>query len=236
MSKARSEIVRKAPELGPMLTSWSGLRMMQPSSVHETLFCFLCTANNHLSRIGGMVRKLASYGEPLAELADRRLSLFPTVERIAALNEQELREAGFGYRGNSIPIVARQILERPEGWLEGLRDKPYEEVHKELTGLYSVGPKLADCVALYGLNRLEATPIDTHLWQAICRLYKPEWQGKALTDSRYREGSALMRKRFGELAGLAHLFLYFDNQRTWRINRSDSKLLENKKKSKKSRD
>jgi 3-methyladenine DNA glycosylase/8-oxoguanine DNA glycosylase len=170
-----------------------------------------------------MVRKLASYGEPLAEVGGQLLTMFPTVEQIASLSEEELRAAGFGYRGRSIPIVARQILEKPEGWLEGLRHAPYEEVHRELTGLYSVGPKLADCVALYGLNKLEAAPIDTHLWQAIGRLYKPDWQGRALTDARYREGATLMRERFGELAGLAHLFLYFDNQQTWRNKPPGSK-------------
>ncbi len=219
MKRARAEILKLGPELEPMMHAWSGLRMMQPSSVHETLFCFLCTANNHLSRIGGMVRKLASYGEPLCEVSGQMLTLFPTVERIAAMSEQGLREDGFGYRGKSIPIVARQIMEKGEGWLESLRNAPYEEAHRELTGLYSVGPKLADCVALYGLGKLEAAPIDTHLWQAICRLYKPGWQDKSLTDARYREGSALMRKRFGDLAGLAHLFLYFDNQQTWRTVR-----------------
>jgi len=213
MNKARAEIARLGPELAPVMEGLPGFRMMRPSSAHETLFCFLCTANNHLSRIGQMVRKLGAYGEPLAEVGGCCLTVFPSLERIAELSEEELRGAGFGYRGRSIPMVARAILQKPADWLESLRAQPYEIVHQELTRLHSIGPKLADCIALYGLGKLEAAPIDTHLWQAICRQYKPEWGAKALTDARYKEGSKLMRERFGDWTGLAHLFLYFDNQR-----------------------
>jgi N-glycosylase/DNA lyase len=213
---AAASLLAKGSELEAAIDGLPGLRMMRPSSVHETLFCFLCTANNHLGRIGQMVRKLASYGEPLCELEGKAVTAFPSLEVIAGLSEEELRAAGFGYRGRSIPMVARAILEKEEGWLESLRNEPYPAAHTGLVGLYSVGPKLADCVALYGLEKLEATPIDTHLWQAIVRLYRPEWKGRSMTDARYREGGLWMRERFGKYAGLAHLYLYLGNmKRLW---------------------
>jgi N-glycosylase/DNA lyase len=228
MTGARAELARLDPRMKSIVEGLGGFRMMRPTSPHETLFCFLCTANNHLSRIGQMVQSLGAYGESFAGI--HGFTRFPSVERIADLTEEELRTAGFGYRGKSIPMVAREIMRKPETWLDGLGMKSYEEVHEELKSLYSIGPKLADCIALYGLGKMEATPIDTHMWQAICRLYRPDWQGLPLTDARYREGAKLLRDRFGVLAGLAHLFLYFDNQRTWRTSKKE----ENRKKVKKS--
>ena len=217
LAEVRVQLKNRGPELEPYLDCLPGLRLMRPTSVRETLFCFLCTANNHLSRITQMIQKLGAYGDPLYEVADRKLTVMPSLETIAAIEEAELRAAGFGYRAATIPRVAHQILDRGgESWLDLLKTLSYEEAHRELVSLHSVGPKLADCIALYGLQHLDSAPIDTHLWQALVRLYFPEWQGKALTDAKYKEASTFLRGRFGELAGYAQQYLYYENLLNWR--------------------
>lgn len=212
----RSEILSLGPELAPHLEALNGLRLMRPTSAEETLFCFLCTPNNNLSRIASMVRSLASFGEEIED----GLCAFPSVERIAALSEQELRNLGFGYRCRTIPSVARRLLELPEGWLESLKGVEWEEAHRQLCTLKGVGPKLADCVALYGLHHVESAPVDTHLWQAMGRIYFNEWRDKPLTAIRYREAGTFLRARFGKLAGFAHLLLYLENLKNWRSRRA----------------
>jgi N-glycosylase/DNA lyase len=59
------------------------------------------------------------------------------------------------------------LKEKPdqEQWLFNLRDKPYEEVKEALLELSGVGPKVADCIALMSLDKLESVPVDTHVWQ-----------------------------------------------------------------------
>ena len=37
--------------------------------------------------------------------------------------------------------------------------------------MYGVGTKVAACIALFGLHRLEAFPVDTHIRQALERHY-----------------------------------------------------------------
>lgn len=218
--EVEAKILQRGPELEPYVRALTGLRTMRPTSAEETLFCFLCTPNNNLARITSMVRTLSGYGEPLAEVFDRQLTVFPTAERIAAIPEAELREAKFGYRAATIPNVARQLLQRPKGWLESLRDAPYRVAHEELLGLAGVGRKLADCIALFGLHQMDAAPVDTHLWQAAVRLYRPEWSGKSLTESRYLETGDLLRERFGDLTGWAHQYLFYDNLLNWRKRRA----------------
>ncbi len=206
------EVARLGPELEPYVASLPGLRLMRPSDPVESMFCFLCTPNNHLTRIAGMVRTLGAYGEPMGEVAGRTVTRFPSVEVIAGLPEAELRAKGFGYRGASIPEVARQVLARGgREWLRELAEMPYAEAHAALCDLKWVGPKLADCIALFALGNTWAVPVDTHLWQAAVRTYFPQWAGGNLTGGRYRAIGDLFRGRFGALAGWAHQYLFVDD-------------------------
>ena len=217
---AKNDLLESGPELKPYIEALPGLRLMKPSNAHETLFCFLCTANNHLTRITAMISKLAGYGEIIANVDGEVARRFPSLLRIASLEESELRAQGFGYRARSIPLVARELMQHPPNWLQSLRLRPYEEAREELLRIASIGPKLADCICLYGLHKTEATPIDTHLWQALTREYFPQWKDQALTEKRYREAAEFLRNRFGTLAGLAHLYLYLENLKNWRSRSS----------------
>lgn len=216
LAHVETQIIEKGPELEPYIEGMRGLRVLRPESAHEVLFSFLCTPNNNMVRIKKMVDALASYGEELAEVAGRQTTVFPSVERIAQIDESELRARGFGYRGATIPSVARQILGRPHGWLEDLREAPYEDGIQELCAIKGIGPKLADCISLFALRKLEAAPVDTHLWQAYCRLYRPDLSDKPITDKRYKEAGDFFRARFGELTGWAHQYLFYDNALNWR--------------------
>lgn len=198
-----AELVARGSELAPLVARAAGLRLLRPSCPRETLFSFLCTSNNHISRISQMVGKLAAYGKAFPGGAGCR---FPTLERIAAIPESELRAKGFGYRAATIPKVAAILLERGgDAWF---RDPGAPSQLEDLPG---VGPKLAGCIALYAFDRTDAVPVDTHLWQAAARTYFPQWVGTSLTDAKRREVVALIQGRFGELAGLAQQILFYGN-------------------------
>lgn len=202
-------LIELGPELAPYIRRLPGLRLMRPSDAVEETFSFLCTPNNNLPRIVAMVRALAAYGNALPGVAATR---FPTIERIAAIPEAELRSKGFGYRGRTIPSLARQMLERGgASWLQGLRTVAYADARRELMSLNGIGPKLADCICLFALHHTEAAPVDTHLWQAATREYFPQWQGTALTAAKYDAIGDHFRQRFGTLAGWAHQYLFYDN-------------------------
>ena len=81
------------------------------------------------------------------------------------------------------------MKERPKGWLECLRDLPYSEAHSALLELTGVGAKVADCVCLMGLDKLEAVPVDTHVWQIAVRDYgfKSIFKGKTLSNKAYKQ-------------------------------------------------
>ncbi|MDX2064378.1 MAG: hypothetical protein SFX74_01415 [Fimbriimonadaceae bacterium] len=189
----------------------SGLRLMRPGCPRESLITFLCSANNHLKRIMPMARVLGEFGPALE--APFPAHAFPSWDTLADLPESELRARRFGYRAPRIPAVARAVRDRGgDDWLAALASCALAEIRAELQTLPGVGPKLADCIALYALDRTDAVPIDTHLWQAATRHFFPEWDGLALTAARYAAVGDAFALRFGPDAGWAQLFLYRENQ------------------------
>jgi N-glycosylase/DNA lyase len=212
LDKIFQEILSLGPELEPYAEGYPGLRIMKPSCPVEVAISFLCSPNNSLHRIVPMVKKLAERGDLILEAHGRAPRRFPETEVIAGISEQELRDEKFGYRARTIPDIAKQMSARGgRRWLEDLINSDYEHAHSELTSLNGVGPKLADCIALFGLNFTEAVPLDTHIWQSVGRLYFLDLAGKAVTPQRYAKVSLFLRDRFGPLAGWAQQLLFFDS-------------------------
>lgn len=209
------EVIERGPELEPYVEGLRGLRLLQPSDAVESFFGFLCTANNNLARILPMVQRLGEFGDrilddglPSGQTAHR----FPEPEVIAEIPEVELRSRGFGYRAATIPRAAKQASERGgRDWIESLRRVPYLDARADLLQIDGIGPKLADCICLFALHHRVAVPIDTHIWQQLTRLYHPEWHGLSLTGQKYSFAAEAFRDRFGDHAGWAHQYLFYDN-------------------------
>eukprot|EP00057_Strongylocentrotus_purpuratus_P010404 XP_011664878.1 PREDICTED: N-glycosylase/DNA lyase isoform X1 [Strongylocentrotus purpuratus] len=192
--------------------SFPGVRILRQDPV-ENLVSFICSSNNNIARITGMVEKLCQqYGDEVAVLDGVSWHSFPSLVALSAKGvEESLRKMGFGYRAKFISQSARMVTEDfgGEAWLRGLRDQPYQEAHPELMKLPGVGAKVADCVCLMSLDKRGAIPVDTHVWQIASRDYIHTLQKtKTLTDRTYRQIGDFFRELFGEYAGWAHSVLF----------------------------
>jgi len=208
----RDRIARIEPRLVPIMAELPGLRTLRPALPEETLFSFLCTANNNMTRIVRMVGFLASKGREV----EKGHHIFPKLMDIGNISEDELRQNGFGYRGATIPRVARDLGAREPEWLTQLKGKPYLQARAELSGLHGIGLKLADCVCLFGLHFDEAVPIDTHVWKTLSKWYAPHLSASSLTPSRYAEASCQFRERFGPLSGWAQQYVFYNQYKSYR--------------------
>ncbi|KAG2799751.1 hypothetical protein PC111_g20286 [Phytophthora cactorum] len=209
-----------------------GLRIVRQDPV-ECLFSFICSSNNNITRIQSMVDKLkATYGDLLYKEEDEEeqqsFYAFPSVDTLAVnCEEATLRALGFGYRAAFIVKTAKQLQElNGVSYLYRIRDgesvqqrveKPesgekaasYHAYQDELMVFAGVGRKVADCVALFSLEKLEAIPVDTHVWQIACReLDSTLSDRKSITPSVYRMVGDLFRTRFAPQAGWAHSVLF----------------------------
>ncbi|KAF6037218.1 OGG1 [Bugula neritina] len=192
-----------------------GIRIMRQDPT-ENLFAFICSSNNHVSRISGMVNKLSqNYGTKLGTVDGTDLYSFPTADKLTGSKvESHLRELGFGYSYKS-QVYSRNSEstshERPEGFLNSLRDRPYEECITELTKFLGVGRKVADCVALMSLDKSQVVPVDTHVLQIAIRDYSIPGVTKntrSLTPALHDKIGKYFIDLYGDHAGWAHTVLF----------------------------
>ncbi len=155
-----NEVLRAAAEFAP------GIRILR-AEPWETLCSFIISQNNNIPRIKGIIERLCStFGE---EIEGGGYS-FPGADRLAGLKEEDLAPLRCGFRAGYILDAARKVAEG-EIDLEALRLAPIEEARAELQKIRGVGPKVAECVLLYGLHRLEAFPVDVWMKKAMTRLF-----------------------------------------------------------------
>lgn len=147
------------------------------------------------------------HGTFICTVNEQKYFQFPNVHTLASIKESELRDLGFGYRAKYIVTAAKQVIDKGANWLESLRKLERDEVQQELVSLMGIGPKVADCIALFSLDKLDVVPVDTHVWQ-IAQKYLPKLKNQKLNKETYGEIGNFFRQLFGKEAGWAHSLLF----------------------------
>ena len=115
----------------------------------------------------------------------------------------DFRGLGLGFRDVRIYETVQRTL-KGEIDLEKLKQEENTEVlRKKLLEIPGVGPKVADCVMLFALNRFDVFPVDVWVKRVISELY---FNKKEQTPNVIHE---FAEKQYGNLAGLAQQYLFY---------------------------
>jgi len=182
--------------LAARIRAWRGLRLLR-QPLGETLLAFLCSSAKQIPHIMQICEKMAEkMGEPIWE----EIHALPTWEKLAEVPESELRACSLGYRAAFIKQTAMKLAKEP-GWEKRVHAAEYAEAHAWLAELPGVGPKIADCVLLFGAAKYEAFPVDTWILRAMAERY-------GLHGWKPGQVAQFGRAHYGRLAGLAQQFLF----------------------------
>lgn len=151
-------------------TLGKGIRILNQDKI-ETLFSFVVSQNNNIPRIKGIIEKLCQgLGEKKTFLGEQYFT-FPTVEKMAQAPLSFYKEIGLGYRAEYIKNLAIDIANGLDVLSFDNLDTP--DLKNSLIKLRGIGPKVADCVALFGYHRADSFPVDT--W--IAKVYEQDFKG-----------------------------------------------------------
>ena len=177
-----------------------GLRILRQDP-WECLIAFICSQNSNITRIAHTQEALAnSLGIPV-RLGSIERKGFPTAATLAGAGANLLESLSLGYRAKYVARTA-EIIASGKLKLDSLREASYNEAKSILMELPGVGAKVADCVLLFALDKLEAIPIDRWVRRAF-----EEWYlgGEALS---YDKLLAWAHGMFGHDAGYAQQYLF----------------------------
>jgi N-glycosylase/DNA lyase len=180
--------------------SYPGLRVIR-DPFFPCIVSFICSARTTVEQIHRFQTELArEFGNSIG-VDGSIYYTYPRPAQLAATSEAQLRDLGFGFRAPYVKQTASRVAsgELTEAMV---RDEAYESAHGRLQSFTGVGPKVADCVALFTLGHLEAVPVDR--WaRRLVETYFPD-----LARETYGETADAFREHFGQYAGYAQTYLY----------------------------
>lgn len=154
----------KHPLIEEALVLGKGLRMLRQDP-WEAVLGFLLSQNNHVGRIRSLMDTLAEkYGKKI-ETPYGTMHLTPRPEELTA-SEEELRALKCGYRAPYIVEMAANVR-AGEVDLDRIGRMNTEDRIQALRQLRGIGPKVADCISLYGYHDLTRVPMDTWMKKAM---------------------------------------------------------------------
>jgi len=187
------EISLADPYVASLSSSCPGMRILKQEP-WECLATYVLATNVNVKRIAKMVESVCdTFG---SDLGERRA--FPTPKQILD-KQEEIPLCRLGYREGRFIELAENV-DNGAIDLEAIEEQDYADCIDSLMDINGVGPKVADCVALFGFGHLEAFPVDARISKCLNEMY--------CVFGNYRTMAEFGRKKFGRYAGYAQEFLY----------------------------
>jgi N-glycosylase/DNA lyase len=207
--------IEKDRHIREAVKKFSGLRLMRQDP-WDCLISYICATNTNIPAIEDMINNMCIRFGKRITIEGAEVFTFPKPNDLAKATLKELGLCKLGFRAERVKQTSELISDGSLN-LEALKKMPYEKAKKELLSLPGVGPKVADCVLLFSLDKLEAFPIDVWMKRAISEFYRKHFEKsfvekiaskKSISPSEYEIISSFGRQYFGEYVGYAQEYLF----------------------------
>lgn len=204
------EVLSKDPLLNEAVQFGYGIRLLKQDPF-ELIVSFIISANNRIPMIKRAIERISSkWGETL-EYKGKEYYSFPSIEQLSKVLEEELEKCGTGFRAKYIKDTINKIylnkIASKEGYseeydIDWIKSQTDDSCHKELQKFMGIGPKVADCIMLFSMQKYSAFPVDVWVKRAMQHFYlAPDVSLKKIRDFGVN--------KFGELSGFAQQYLFY---------------------------
>jgi len=185
-----------------------GLRLLKQDPF-QCLISFIVSSNSNIQKIKTSLENISRKFGTKIEFENQEFFLFPKPEKLGKASINEIRNCGVGYRAKFIKESANMIFSKEINF-ESLKKSDYFEAKKSICSIPGVGNKVADCIMLFSLNKLEAFPLDRWMIRILEKYFFNEFQleTKTITEKQYDILHEKIVNYFGPYAGYAQQFLF----------------------------
>lgn len=176
-----------------------GIRILH-QDLWETIVSFIISQRNNIPKIKTSIHRLCEAAGTKMVTKNPVIGseiyyyTFPTPKQIVNLGITGLQKCGLGYRAEYIYTIALEFDINPLRFYDyNNKSKSGQETVDFLMRFRGIGPKVANCIALFGYNKLDMFPIDIWISRAIDQYYNGD----------------IDIERFGKLAGLMQQYIFY---------------------------
>ncbi len=193
---------------------YRGLRLIRQEPWECMISYMLATA----SSIPTIKKRISLLSRMFGDEIGEGYYSFPDAKSLADASESDICECKLGFRAGRIQKAAQQVADG-EFCFDELFKMDYPGARARLIEIEGIGEKVADCILLFSLNKMESFPVDTHVRQVVEKYYSGDgyFGGGVGVDVNVKLSNHKMgewgRRYFGEYCGYAQEYLYY----CWRM-------------------
>ena len=201
-SISKDKTVKKA------VKEYEGLRLFRQDPF-QCVISFIISSNSNIQKIKNSLEKITKKFGKKVKIQNKEFFLFPEPEKIAKATIDEIKSCGVGYRAPFIKEAAKMVILKKIDF-EYLKKCDYYEAKKNICLVPGIGNKVADCIMLFSLNKLESFPLDTWMIKILEKYYSKEFkiETKTITQKQYELLHEKIVNYFGPYCGYAQQYLF----------------------------
>ncbi len=187
---------------------FSGLRLLRQDPF-QCYISFIISSNSNIQKIRSVLQNLCrKFGEKI-RFDGREFFLFPEISVLSKVSRNDLLSCGLGYRANFVKEAVNAV-KAGEIDFDYLKKTNYQTAKESLVKIYGVGNKIADCIMLFSLDKLDAFPLDRWMIRVLQKYYFEKFpiSSKTLTEKTYENLHDDIVRHFGPYAGYSQQYLF----------------------------
>ncbi|CEN77321.1 DNA glycosylase [[Clostridium] sordellii] len=189
------EYLEKATEFG-----W-GIRLLRQDP-WEMIISFIISSNNRIPMIQKSIKNLSrEYGTYIGSYEGEDYYDFPTPQQLSKASIEEIRACSTGFRDKYIKSTTEEVIKNNDD-VYSYRNLSTEDCIKELLKFNGIGPKVGDCIALFGMQKYDTFPVDVWVKRVMQEFYVED-------DMSLPKIRKYAIDKFGDLSGFAQQYLFY---------------------------
>lgn len=194
------EVLSTDPVLKESIEFGSGIRILRQDPFELTI-SFIISANNRIPMIKKAIQNICEKWGNKIEYKGGEYYTFPSLGQLNNVTVEELEKCSTGFRAKYIADTVKKICNKEMNLIE-IKELNDDECHKKMQEFMGVGPKVADCIILFSMQKYSVFPVDVWVKRAMQHFYlAPE-----VSLPKIRK---FARDKFGELSGFAQQYLFY---------------------------
>lgn len=213
--KIKKKLSKRDPIIAEAIKCGEGIRILRQDP-WETVVSFIISQNNNIPRIKKCIDSLAynfgerigtcaaGFGESILRSGDtcsREYYSLPGFDILAKMTPEELSACRLGYRARYLIETAMQVSADGGSKLYNLTGSGCEAVDY-ISGFCGVGPKVANCIALFSMGVYDSFPIDVWVKKVMHDLY-------GFDENDIQGMTRFAAEVYGRYSGIAQQYLFY---------------------------